>query len=110
MDRHTLGAKHYAIAEGVREHLARYKELEDIITLLGIEELSAKDNKIVMRARKIQHYLTQPFWSTATHTSIAGMSVPLKQTLADCEDFLQGRYDHLHEEQCYMRGSMEGLA
>ena len=55
MDRQTLGAKHYAIAEGVREHLARYKELEDIITMLGTEELSAKDNKIVMRARKLQH-------------------------------------------------------
>ena len=106
MDRHTLGAKHYAVAEGVREHLARYKELEDIITMLGIEELSAKDNKIVMRARKLQRYLTQPFWSTATSSGIEGVSVPLKQTLADCEAFLQGQYDHLTEEQCYMRGSM----
>jgi len=110
MDRHTLGDKHYAIAEGVREHLARYKELEDIITMLGIEELSPKDNKIVTRARKLQRYLTQPFWSTATHTGLAGVSVPLDQTLADCEAFLQGRYDHLSEEQCYMRGSMEGLS
>ena len=110
MDRHTLGAKHYAIAEGVREHLARYKELEDIITMLGIEELSAKDNKIVMRARKLQHYLTQPFWSTATHSGIAGVSVALAQTLADCEAFLQGKNDHLTEQQCYMRGSLEGLS
>ncbi len=110
MDRQTLGAKHYAIAEGVREHLARYKELEDIITMLGIEELSAKDNKIVMRARKLQRYLTQPFWSTSTRTGLAGVSVPLKQTLVDCEAFLQGKYDHLPEEQCYMRGSMEDLA
>ncbi|MDH3342106.1 MAG: F0F1 ATP synthase subunit beta [Gammaproteobacteria bacterium] len=109
MDRHTLGAKHYSIAEGVREHLARYKELEDIITMLGIEELSPKDRNIVTRARKLQRYLTQPFWSTASHTSIAGVSVPLQQTLADCEDFLQGKYDHLSEEQCYMRGSMEDV-
>lgn len=107
MDRHTLGEKHYVIAEGVREHLARYKELEDIITMLGIEELSAKDNQIVMRARKLQHYLTQPFWSTATHSGITGVSVTLQQTLADCEAFLQGKYDHLTEQQCYMRGSME---
>lgn len=107
MDRHTLGDKHYAIAEGVREHLARYKELEDIITMLGIEELSPRDSQIVMRARKLQRYLTQPFSSTATHTGIAGVSVPLKQTIADCEAFLQGKYDHLSEEQCYMRGSME---
>jgi len=110
MDRHILGAKHYAIAEEVREHLARYKELEDIITMLGIEELSARDNKIVMRARKLQHYFTQPFWSTATHSGIAGVSVPLKQTLIDCEAFLRGQYDHLSEEQCYMLGSMEGVA
>jgi F-type H+-transporting ATPase subunit beta len=108
MDRHTLGDRHYAIAEGVREHLARYKELEDIITMLGIEELSAKDIKIVMRARKLQHYLTQPFWSTATHSGITGVSVPLQQTLADCEAFLQGKYDQLDEQQCYMRGSMQG--
>jgi F-type H+-transporting ATPase subunit beta len=108
MDRHTLGAKHYAIAAGVREHLARYKELEDIITMLGIEELSAKDRQIVMRARKLQHYLTQPFWSTATHSGIAGQSVPLQQTLDDCEAFLQGKYDQLSEQQCYMKGSMQG--
>ena len=110
MDRHTLGAKHYAVAEGVREHLARYKELEDIITMLGVEELSPKDSKIVMRARKLQRYLTQPFWSTATHMGIAGVSVSLQQTISDCEAFLQGDYDHLSEEQCYMRGGMEGLA
>jgi F-type H+-transporting ATPase subunit beta len=110
MDRHTLGARHYTIAEGVREHLARYKELEDIITMLGIEELSAKDSKIVVRARKLQRYLAQPFWSTASHTGIVGVSVPLEQTLTDCDAFLQGKYDHLSEEQCYMRGSMEGVS
>jgi F-type H+-transporting ATPase subunit beta len=63
-----------------------------------------------MRARKLQHYFTQPFWSTATHSGIAGVSVPLKQTLIDCEAFLRGQYDHLSEEQCYMLGSMEGVA
>jgi F-type H+-transporting ATPase subunit beta len=107
MDRHSLGAHHYNIAEGVREHLARYQELEDIITMLGVEELSPKDRKIVIRARKLQRYLTQPFWTTASHTGIKGVSVPLEQTLADCDDFLTGRYDDLSEEQCYMRGTME---
>jgi F-type H+-transporting ATPase subunit beta len=107
MDRHTLGDHHYHIAEGVREHMARYHELEDIIAMLGIEELSAKDRKIVMRARKLQRYLTQPFWTTASHTGIQGVSVPLERTLEDCEAFLSGRYDELTEEQCYMRGSME---
>jgi F-type H+-transporting ATPase subunit beta len=107
LDRHTLGTRHYSIAERVREHLARYHELEDIITMLGIEELSPKDRKIVMRARKLQRYLTQPFWTTATHSGIPGVSVPLERTLADCEAFLLGRYDEMPEERCYMRGEME---
>ena len=110
MDRHTLGAHHYSIAEGVREHLARYHELEDIIALLGIEELSPKDRRIVLRARKLQRYLTQPFMTTASHTDMAGVSVPLARTLVDCEAFLQGRYDEVPEERCYMRGTMEGVA
>ncbi len=106
MDRHTLGSRHYNIAEGVREHLARYQELEDIISMLGVEELSARDRKIVKRARKLQRYLTQPFWSTAAHSGIKGVSVPLDHTLADCEAFLSGRYDDSTEDHCYMRGTM----
>jgi F-type H+-transporting ATPase subunit beta len=107
MDRHTLGERHYSVAQAVREHLARYQELEDIIAMLGVEELSAKDRTIVMRARKLQRYLTQPFLTTAAHTGIAGVSVPLERTLADCEAFLKGRYDAVAEERCYMRGVME---
>lgn len=107
MDRHTLGSRHYSIAEGVREHLARYHELEDIITMLGVEELSQADRKIIMRARKLQRYLTQPFWTTAAHTGIPGVSVPLESTLKDCELFLLGDYDEIPEECCYMQGSME---
>lgn len=107
MDRHTLGARHYNITEGVREHLARYHELEDIIAMLGLEELSPADRQIVLRARKLQRYLTQPFWSTASHTGIGGVSVPLDQALRDCDAFLTGRFDDLKEEQCYMRGGME---
>lgn len=106
MDRHTLGARHYSIAEGVREHLARYQELEDVITMLGVEELSTKDRKIVMRARKLQRFLTQPFRTTAAHTGIKGVSVPLESTLAECEAFLRGHFDAVPEEHCYMRGTM----
>ena len=106
MDRHTLGDHHYTIAEGVREHLARYQELEDIIAMLGVEELSAADRRVVMRARKLQRYLTQPFWATASHSGIEGVSVTIDQTLADCEAFLQGKFDALPEERCYMRGTM----
>ena len=107
MDRHTLGARHYEIAEGVREHFSRYRELEDIIAMLGIEELSARDQTIILRARKLQRYLTQPFWTTASHTGITGTSVPLATTLSDCEDFLLGKHDDVPEERCYMRGPME---
>ncbi len=110
MDRHFLGDRHYAIAEGVREHLARYHELEDIIAMLGLEELSQADRKIVMRARKIQRYLTQPFFSTAQHTGLQGTTVPLQETLADCDDFLAGKYDDVSEDKCYMRGGMKGAA
>jgi F-type H+-transporting ATPase subunit beta len=107
MDRHVLGDLHYSIAEGVREHLARYHELEDIIAMLGIEELSPKDQRIVGRARRLQRYLTQPFWVTASHTGIAGETVALTDTLADCQAFLLGHHDDLSEEQCYMRGSIK---
>jgi F-type H+-transporting ATPase subunit beta len=106
MDRHQLGERHYGIAQGVRGHLARYRELEDIIAMLGIEELSTRDQDIVLRARKLQRYLTQPFWTTASHTGTDGTSVPLRSTLADCEAFLAGKYDDIPEEQCYMRGTM----
>ncbi|SDK18936.1 F0F1 ATP synthase subunit beta [Microbulbifer yueqingensis] len=108
LDRHTLGDRHYTVAEGVREHLARYHELEDIIAMLGIEELSAQDRRIVMRARKLQRYLTQPFATIASHTGIPGISVSLEDTLADCDAFLRGDFDDLAEEECYMRGTMAG--
>jgi len=109
MDRHTLGSRHYGIAEGIREHLARYHELEDIITMLGVEELSPKDRKIVIRARKLQRYLTQPFWATISHSGIPGVSVPLERTLADCEAFLLGSFDEVSEDSCYMRGAMDAV-
>jgi F-type H+-transporting ATPase subunit beta len=106
MDSYTLGARHYAVAEGVREHLARLHELEDIIAMLGIQELSPQDRLTVLRARKLQRYLTQPMWVAASQTGIAGTSVSLSDALTDCEAFLQGQYDDLPEEQCYMRGTM----
>ncbi len=108
MDRVTLGERHYRVAQTVREHLARYRELEDIIAMLGLEALSEADRLTVLRARLLQRYLTQPFFVVAEHTGIAGASVPLETTLGDCEDFIAGKYDDLPEERCYMRGSMEG--
>ena len=109
MDRHYLGDRHYAIAQGVREHLSRYRELEDIIMMLGMEELSETDRTIVLRARKLQRYLTQPFHVVAQHTGITGKSVPLSDTLEDCESFLKGTYDDVPEDRCYMLGNMKAV-
>ncbi|MBK7953692.1 MAG: F0F1 ATP synthase subunit beta [Candidatus Accumulibacter sp.] len=109
MDRVTLGDRHYRVAQTVREHLARYRELEDIIAMLGMEALSEADRRTVLRARLLERYLTQPFFVVADHTGIAGASVPLATTLADCEDFIKGSYDELPEDRCYMRAGMEGV-
>ncbi len=105
-DRRVIGDRHYTVAEGVRQHLARYRELEDVITMLGIQELSEADRLVVQRARRLQRYLTQPFHVTAEHSGIKGVSVPLDETLSDCERFLAGEFDALPEEECYMRGAM----
>jgi len=106
MNRQTLGDGHYALAESVREHLARYRELRDIISMLGMEELSEKDRKIVTRARRLQRYLSQPFRATARLTGIEGVAVPLRETLTDCEAILAGAYDEVPESACYMRGKL----
>jgi F-type H+-transporting ATPase subunit beta len=107
MDRTLLGDRHYKIASAVREHLARYHELEDVIAMLGLEALSKEDRHIVQRARQLQRYLTQPFQVVKEHTGIPGVSVPLVDTLTDCEAFLRGKYDKIPEERCYMRGKMD---
>ncbi len=109
MDRYFLGDRHYEIAQKVREHLARYQELEDIISMLGLEELSAQDRTIVLRARKLQRYLSQPFHATEAQTGMTGSSVSLEQTLTDCEALLNGEYDQISEEQFYMIGTLNDM-
>jgi len=106
MDRRVLGERHYQTARAVRTHLARFNELEDIIAMLGIEELSQEDRRIVARARRLQRYLTQPFAVVAEHTGIPGVRVPLAQTIADCEAIMAGKHDGLAESDCYMRGAL----
>lgn len=108
MDRGLIGDRHYRVAQAVRESLARYRELEDIIAMLGLEALSESDRRTVHRARRLERYLSQPFFVVAEHTGIAGVSVPLTATLSDCEALLRGDYDAVPEEACYMRGKMAG--
>jgi F-type H+/Na+-transporting ATPase subunit beta len=98
------------VAQGVRTHLARYRELEDIIAMLGLEELSPEDRVTVERARRLQRYLTQPLFVTAGHTGIAGVTVPLERTLDDCDAILAGHCDQVPEDRCYMRGALEEAA
>ena len=110
LDPLVIGERHARIAGAVRAHLARYKELEDIIAMLGVEELSQEDQRVVARARRLQRYLSQPFEVVAEHTGMKGASVPLATTLDDCERFLAGVYDALDEDACYMRGAMPPLS
>ena len=107
MDRRLLGDRHYQVAHDVRAHLARYRELEDIITMLGLEELADADRRVVQRARRLQRYLTQPFHAMTGQSAVHGVSVPLERTLADCEALLRGLHDDLPEERCYMRGALD---
>ena len=107
MNQSVIGARHYRVAQGVRECLSRYRELEDIIAILGLESLSDADRRMVHRARRIERYLSQPFFVVAEHTGIPGVSVALESTLTDCEALLRGDHDGLSEEDCYMRGSLQ---
>ncbi len=107
LDATVVGEEHYGIAEEVREAIAHYKELQDIISLLGIEELSTADRAIVMRARRLQRFLTQPFAVTESFTGKPGRSVPLAETLKGCRAILDGDCDRWAESSFYMVGTIE---
>jgi F-type H+-transporting ATPase subunit beta len=107
LDPLVVGRDHYAIAEQVRETLAHWRELRDVIALLGMEELGAQDRQIVMRARRLQRFLTQPFAVTEAFTGIAGRSVKLADTLAGCRAILDGETDEWPESALYMIGGLE---
>ncbi len=107
LDPTVVGQEHYAIAEQVREAIAHYKELQDIISLLGVEELSAQDRLLVTRARRLQRFLTQPFAVTEAFTGKPGRSVPLAETLKGCSTILEGACDQWAESSLYMVGTID---
>lgn len=107
MDPLVLGKDHYEIARGVQEILQRYKELQDIIAILGMEELSDDDKLLVSRARKIQRFLSQPFFVAEVFTGSPGKYVPLKETLRGFKEILSGKYDELPEGAFYMVGTID---
>ena len=107
LDPLVIGQEHYETARGVQSVLQRYKELKDIIAILGMDELSEEDKQVVARARKIQRFLSQPFYVAEVFTGSPGKYVSLKDTIAGFAGILNGDYDHLPEQAFYMVGSIE---
>ncbi len=107
LDPLIIGQEHYDIARGVQTVLQRYKELKDIIAILGMDELSEEDKQIVDRARKIERFLSQPFHVAEIFTGAPGKYVSLKETIAGFKGILAGEYDHLPEQAFYMVGGIE---
>ncbi|HEX5361602.1 MAG TPA: F0F1 ATP synthase subunit beta [Fluviicoccus sp.] len=107
LDPLVVGEEHYNVARGVQTVLQRYKELKDIIAILGMDELSEEDKLVVYRARKIQRYLSQPFHVAEVFTGSPGKYVPLKETIRGFKGILAGEYDHMPEQAFYMVGGIE---
>ncbi len=107
LDPMVLGQEHYDVARGVQSTLQKYKELRDIIAILGMDELSDEDKMTVMRARKIQRFLSQPFHVAEVFTGSPGKYVSLRDTVAGFKAILSGEYDHLPEQAFYMVGGIE---
>jgi F-type H+-transporting ATPase subunit beta len=107
LDPLIIGQEHYEVARGVQSVLQRYKELKDIIAILGMDELSEEDKQIVARARKIERFLSQPFTVAEVFTGSPGKYVSLKDTISGFQGILAGEYDHLPEQVFYMVGSIE---
>lgn len=107
LDPHVVGEEHYQVARGVQKVLQRYKDLQDIIAILGVEELSDEDKVIVARARKIQRFLSQPFSVAETFTGRKGEFVKLSETVKGFQMILDGKLDSVPEQEFYMKGGIE---
>jgi len=107
LDPNLIGQEHYDMARAVQGVLQRYKELKDIIAILGMDELSEEDKAIVARARKVQRFLSQPFFVAETFTGSPGKYVSLKDTIRGFKGIIEGEYDHLPEQAFYMVGGIE---
>ena len=110
LDPTSVGEEHYRVAKEVREMLAKYKDLQDIITMLGMQQLSHEDRLIVTRARKLEKFLTQPFFVTESFTGRPGKSVSLSETIRGCKKIISGELDEVNENQLYMIGIIDEAA
>jgi F-type H+-transporting ATPase subunit beta len=109
LDPAILGERHYRIATQVQQTLQKYKDLQDIIAILGMDELSEDDKATVERARRIQKYLSQPFFVAQQFTGLEGRYVPLEETLAAFEEILSGKLDDLPEQAFYLVGNLDDV-
>jgi len=107
LDPRIVGNDHYAVARAVQKTLQSYKSLQDIIAILGMDELSEEDKQVVYRARKIQKFLAQPFFVAEVFTGMNGKFVPIVESIAAFKAILDGKYDHLPENAFYMVGGIE---
>ncbi len=107
LDPQIVGEEHYRVAQGVKQTLQRYKDLQDIIAILGIEELSEEDKQTVYRARKIQRFMAQPFSVAEVFTGTPGKYVKLADTIRGFGEILDGKHDDKNESAFYMKGSIE---
>lgn len=103
----VIGERHYGVAQQVRQILAQYDELKDIIAMLGLEQLSSRDRDVVTRARRLERFFTQPFFTTEQFTNMDGKFVSLEQTLSGCERILAGEFDSYPESALYMIGEID---
>lgn len=106
LDPNIIGDKHYQVARGIQKILQRYKDLQDIIAILGMDELTDDDKLAVSRARRIQKFLSQPFFVAEQFTGRSGQYVPLEETIKSFEEILEGKYDHISEQAFYMKGNI----
>ncbi len=102
-----VGERHYRVATAVRKTLAQYEDLKDIIAMLGFDELPEHDQQTVLTARKLERFLTQPFFTTGQFTGMTGKSVSLEDTISGCERILSGEFNHMNENNFYMIGTID---
>ncbi|MBQ9767994.1 MAG: F0F1 ATP synthase subunit beta, partial [Lachnospiraceae bacterium] len=109
LDPRIVGEEHYAVARGVQEILQKYKELQDIIAILGMDELSEDDKLLVARARKVQRFLSQPFHVAEQFTGLPGRYVPISETIQGFKEILEGKHDDIPESFFLNAGNIDDV-
>ena len=109
LDPNVISQEHYDCAKNVKRILTEYEELKNMIAMLGLEELSIKDRLTVARARKLERYLTQPFFTTVQFTGLDGKFIPIETTISDCNRIISGEFDGIPEQAFFMIGAIDDI-